>query len=370
MANDRTEQAKAWIQLSMVPGLGPIGFWALVDRFGSPAAVLKSRSEDWHQVPSLRSSHFVGLRQASALAGSAESEMTRLAKLGGRVLLFEDHDYPELLRCLTCPPPVLFVLGEKALPGSAAIAVVGSRSATSYGRRVSYRLGRDLGSRGVTVVSGLAQGIDAEAHAGCLDAGGLTVAVLGCGLDVVYPRSNQKLFERICQAGLLISEYPLGTRPEPFRFPARNRIIAGLVRGVVVVEAALKSGSLITVQHALEEGREVFAVPGQVDSIKSSGSHWLLQQGATLAVCADDIIRHAGIPAIPGPTDKSGPGRSPELGGAEASLLASMDAYPVGRDELMRRSRLSAAHLNDLLLRLELAGAITSLPGDRVQRLM
>jgi DNA processing protein len=218
------------------------------------------------------------------------------------------------------------------------------------------------------VVSGLATGIDTEAHCGCLDGQGKTIAVLGCGLDVVYPRSNKTLYSQIAEQGVLVSEYALGTRPEGFRFPARNRIIAGLCHGVVVVEAARKSGSLITVQHALEEGREVFAVPGQIDSAKSNGTHWLLQQGASLAVSAADIIDSLGLgsnePAIVG----DGPGSVVELEAETAALFGLIDQYPIQRNVLVERSGMSPAKISEHLLLLELEGLIEILRGDQIRR--
>ncbi len=351
----------------MVNGLGPLGFWALVTHFGSPGAALAASDVQWQAVPGLRSGAVSARRGGTTLGDRVDRELRTLAALGGRAVCYPDPDYPLLLRTIACPPPVLYLRGRIEPGNGAAVAIIGSRSATSYGRRTAHRLARDLADRGVTVVSGLAQGIDAEAHAGCLAGGGATIAVLGCGLDVVYPRINNRLYCRIAETGLLISEYPLGTRPDGFRFPARNRIIAGLSRGVVVVEAAQRSGTLITVQHALEEGREVFAVPGQVDSAKSAGSHWLLQQGAGLVVCADDIVLGLGLPisSIPVPEPRQETGA---VDSAAADVLALLDPYPVLRDELLRRSGLGSARLSELLLILELAGCVEILPGDRVRR--
>jgi DNA processing protein len=214
-------------------------------------------------------------RQVSALFSSTdnhsrgEKEIERLAALGGVALSFEDGDYPPLLRQLFDPPPVLYIQGRSDLLSSPGVAVVGSRAATSYGRKTAFNLSRNLAAWPVTVISGLALGIDTESHLGALAAPGSTVAILGCGLDVVYPLQNRSLYKQIAERGALVTEYPLGTRPDGFRFPARNRIIAGLSQGVIVVEAAKKSGSLITAQMALDCGREVFAVPGQVDSCKN-----------------------------------------------------------------------------------------------------
>jgi DNA processing protein len=222
------------------------------------------------------------------------------------------------------------------------------------------------------VVSGLASGIDSEAHKGALSVQGATVGVLGCGLDVVYPRQNSGLYEQVRREGLLVSEYPLGTRPDGFRFPARNRIIAGLSKGVVVVEAAKKSGSLITAEMALEEGREVFAVPGQIDSFKSDGAHWLLQQGAKLVQSAEDILVELSCgmeETVPGERSQAGfseSGIDPEA----RELLQAIDVYPGSRNGLIAASGLGPAKVTELLLLLELEGLIEMLPGDEIRRIV
>jgi DNA processing protein len=223
----------------------------------------------------------------------------------------------------------------------------------------------------VTVVSGLALGIDAEAHLGALAGQGGTVAVLGCGLDVVYPRQNRGLYKQIGACGALVSEYPLGTGPEGFRFPARNRIIAGLCQGVVVVEAAKRSGSLITAQMALDCGREVFAVPGQVDSCKSEGTHWLLQQGAKLVQKVEDIVDEL---ALPGSKNDAAQNMTShhdlhDIEPDALALLGHIESYPLMRDELLEKSGLAPARLSELLLLLELDGLIEVLPGDKLRKI-
>ena len=297
--------------------------------------------------------------------------MSKLNQFGAEAILWGDSDYPSMLAQTVNPPPALYTFGDKTLLNSPSVAMVGSRAATVYGRRVAFSLAGDLAQRSVTVVSGLAAGIDAEAHAGCLAVGGKTIGVLGCGLDVVYPRANKNLYSQISRTGLLVSEYTLGTRPEGFRFPARNRIIAGVSSGVLVVEAAKRSGSLITVQIALEEGREVFAVPGQIDSIKSGGTHWLLQQGAGLVVSADDIISSLRL-QVDGKTlknGKRGQGVLHDLDSVSRELLSLINSYPIQRDELVRLSGMAPAKLSEHLLLLELEGLVELLPGDEVCRM-
>ncbi|MBU1566641.1 MAG: DNA-processing protein DprA [Proteobacteria bacterium] len=360
-----------WIRLSLVPGLGLSSYWRLIDHFHSPTAVLCASRKELLQVQGIREQQVSGLFSRTDIAGSGQRELDRLTAAGGCALSFEDASYPPLLRQLTDPPPVLYVLGRKELLSRPAVAIVGSRAATTYGRKIAYNLATKLSASMLTVVSGLALGIDAESHAGSLAGQGSTVAVLGCGLDVVYPRQNSQLFVKIAETGALVSEYPLGTRPEGFRFPARNRIIAGLSKGVVVVEAAKRSGSLITAQIALDCGREVFAVPGHIDSCKSEGAHWLLKQGAKLVQSAADIIEELDMPYSFGDPQNSGIKQesSFSLDPDVAALLGHLDSYPQMREGLIGKTGFSPARISELLLFLELEGWIEMLPGDRVRKI-
>jgi DNA processing protein len=360
-----------WINLSLVPGLGLGGYWRLIEHFHSPAEVLRASKKDLLNVKGIQE------RQVSALFSSmdkhdrGEKELERLTALGGVALSFEDEGYPPLLRQLVDPPPVLYIQGRSGLLSSPGVAVVGSRAATSYGRKTAFNLGRNLAALSVTVISGLALGIDTESHLGALAAQGNTVAILGCGLDVVYPRQNQTLYKQIAEHGALVTEYPLGTRPDGFRFPARNRIIAGLSQGVIVVEAAKKSGSLITAQMALDCGREVFAVPGQVDSCKSEGAHWLLQQGAKLVQRVEDIVVELDLQCSE--NHNEGKTRQEEhsfdIEPEALALLAYIEPYPLMREALLEKSGLSPARMSELLLLLELDGLIEMLPGDKLRNI-
>lgn len=360
------ENIRDWIGLNLVHGIGPALFYRLVSRFGSPTEALNRAALVVKEIDSQRYGSLEELGDAGQLRQRAERELKTLEKVGGRALIRDDPDYPELLSHIGQPPPVIYLHGNSALLEMTSVAVVGSRAATSYGRRVGRTLARDLSLAGVCVVSGLALGIDAAAHSGALDADGATIGVLGCGLDVVYPRGNSYLYERLRASGLLISEYPLGTPPEGFRFPARNRIIAGLSRAVVVVEASKKSGSLITVQHALEQGREIFAVPGQVDSVKSAGTHWLVQQGATLAVSAADVINHLGLDFGCTASQSANKSSRPELVPILEAVLSIVEPYPQSRDVLLHRSGLTAAKFNEVLLTLELEGLVETTPGNMI----
>ena len=359
-----------WISLSLVPGLGLSGFWRLIDHFQSPAAVIRASRKDLLCVKGIREGQISGLFERIEVVVRGERELLRLNAAGAAAIAFEDPCYPALLKELPDPPPVLYVRGRVELLGLPSVAIVGSRAATAYGRRTAYSLANNLANSSLTVVSGLALGIDAESHAGALSGKGSTVAILGCGLDVVYPRQNAKLYKQIAEQGLLVSEYPLGTPPEGFRFPARNRIIAGLSLGVVVVEAAKRSGSLITAQIALDCGREVFAVPGQVDSCKSEGAHWLLKQGAKLVQNVGDIIEELGIK---GATGEKGGVVEAEINTSalepEAQhLLDKLDTYPIVRESLLEQVGLAPGRFSELLLILELEGLVEILPGDKVRK--
>jgi DNA processing protein len=359
-----------WISLCLAPGLGSVGLRRLVDHFGSPAQVLNAAPADLLKVPGIQAKQVAGLLSPDVLRKRGQMEFSLLREKGCLAVSCDDNDYPELLRQIADPPPLLFVKGRKELLRSACLAIVGSRASTAYGRRTAYSLAASLSSS-LTIVSGMALGIDAEAHSGALSAGGGTIAVLGCGLDVVYPYQNRRLYEQIGESGLLVSEYPLGTTPDGFRFPARNRIIAGLSLGVLVVEAAKKSGSLITAQLALDAGREVFAVPGQVDSFKSEGAHWLLKQGAKLVQSGKDVLEELRLSScshsavdVDGELVVSSP-----LDPVALQLLASIEPYPQPREKLMAATEFSPAKLTELLLLLELEGLIEMMPGDTVRRI-
>ncbi len=360
-----------WINLSLVPGLGLGGYWRLIEHFRSPAEVLRASQKELLNVNGIKERQIAGLFSSTDNKIRGEKELERLASLGGVALSFEDAGYPPLLHQLVDPPPVLYLLGKSELLCNPAVAIVGSRAATSYGRRTAFNLGKSLADLSVTVVSGLALGIDTESHLGALAGQGNTVAVLGCGLDVVYPRQNRSLYKDIAERGALVSEYPLGTRPEGFRFPARNRIIAGLSQGVIVVEAAKRSGSLITAQMALDCGREVFAVPGQVDSCKSEGTHWLLQQGAKLVQKVDDIVVELDLRCSNNCNEKNDTKQENpfDIEPDALALLAHIEPYPLMREALLTKSGLSPARVSELLLLLELDGFIEMLPGDQLRKI-
>jgi DNA processing protein len=302
-----------------------------------------------------------GPASAATDAALADQEK-RAARVGARLVLLGDPDYPPPLATIPAPPPFLFVRGELRVEDALAVALVGAREATPYGLQVSEELAGALARRGVTVVSGFARGVDTAAHRGALGAGGRSIAVLGSGVDVIYPPENRMLVARVVERGALISHFPMGTPPLAAHFPLRNRTIAGLALGVVVVEAAERSGALITAGHAAELGREVFAVPGPITSGKSRGSHALIQDGAKLVQGWEDII--AELPAR-WRQCVAAPEPDPPLAAApdEARLLALIGDGPVHVAELIEQSGIPSGRASALLVTLELDGRVRQLPG-------
>jgi DNA processing protein len=310
-------------------------------------------ASDAHLVGEPRSARFAAFKAAF----DDRAELDRLHALGLRFLGRSDPGFPPLLRAIHDPPPGLFLRGnaEAALLALPAVAIVGARACSAYGRQIARSVSRELASAGLVVVSGLARGVDAEAHRGALDAGGSTVAVLGCGIDRDYPAANRELARQIAASGLVVSEYAPGVEPAPWRFPARNRIVAGLCSAAVVVEARERSGALITADFALEEGREVFAVPGEITSALSAGSNALLRLGATPLTRAEDVLESFGLTA-PEPVQ-------PDIGAAAAAVLERIREGAAGADELARATGLGASELAAVLTELEFAGALAEEEG-------
>lgn len=355
-----------WFALKSVPGVGNLLFKRLVDRFKTPAAVLSASAEELLQVDGMQQ------RTARAIGRHRISEQTKkeaalvLAKKY-RIVTLTDPEYPFLLGQIPDPPPFLYVYGRLDAV-SQPVAVVGSRNATTYGLAMTERLCRDLAVRGLTIVSGMARGIDTAAHMGALMGQGQTVAVLGSGLEKIYPAENRKLFHRIAENGAVISEFALMAEPDPHHFPQRNRIISGMAWGTVVVEATLRSGSLITARLAAEQNREVFAVPGSINSFKSTGTHTLIKQGAKLVEHAQDILDEmpAGLSALPARETGPGAGRTaakPKLSDDEAKVIDVLEPYPLHIDQLVRRLAIDTGRLAGLLLQLELKGLVAQSPG-------
>ena len=358
------ESLVPWFTLASVSGVGPHLFKRLVKRFSSPSEVLSA------PVAALTTVSGVSQRVAKAIVSQREPSdarsMIRAAAAAGVSILPLNHpEYPDLLRQISDPPPLLFVRG-RLTPSDLAIAIVGARSATDYGLSTARRLAAHLAGSRVLVVSGLAMGIDTAAHQGALSGGGRTVAVLGSGLGRIYPPENRALAERIADSGALVSELPMDSGPDAHHFPRRNRIISGMCRGTVVVEAGRRSGALITARLAVEQNREVFAVPGSIHSFKSAGTHDLIRQGAKLVAHAQDILEEfVHLAAVTDP-----PARAPiaALSREAEAVLEAMEAYPVHIDTLARQLQLPAGTLSGCLLELELSGLVVQWPGKRFAR--
>ncbi len=360
-----------WVALNLLPGLGPAQIRRALDRFGSPGEIA-------HEVPAelLVTSRAPGGGAAAAirsvrprLRAAAEKEIRSAERLGLSLLAPPDPAYPAAFEQLPDPPSLLYVRGSLT-EGTVRAALVGSRRATAYGRRVAVGMASGLAARGIEVVSGGARGIDACAHLGALEGGGRTVAVLGSGFLRLYPAENAELFDRIAENGALISEFPLEMGPKPENFPRRNRLISGLSAVVVVVEAAPRSGSLITASHALDQGREVMAVPGPVSSEQSEGCHRLIQQGAKLVQKVEDIVEelspmYATAVRAARPIEAEGGRMDPgELTADEAAVLALLDdPEPVHLDALAERAPFGIARLQAALFGLEVRSAVEQMPG-------
>jgi len=354
-----------WVALSRVKGLGCVGFKKLAAHFADPTAALSARPAELKNVPGLDKDAIEGLLGFSEWA-LAEAEIRRAREAGVRIVPFIDPHYPARLRAIADPPPLLYIKGEFSAADEKAVAIVGSRSASDYGRKVARNICRGLASLGFTVVSGMARGIDGTAHESALDGGGRTIAVLGSGVDRIYPPEHQGLSERITRQGAVISELSLGARPVAFNFPARNRLISGLSLGVVVVEATEKSGSLITAAHALEQNREIFAVPGEVGSSRSRGAHRLIRQGAKLVENADDIIEEI-APQLARPEGARRRQRvlPQNCNDDTRKIFGLLQERILHIDEVIESSGLSSAQVSHILLELELQGFLRQLPGKR-----
>jgi DNA processing protein len=355
-----------WLRLIRSENVGPVTFYQLLARFGSAAAALEA-------LPGIARQGGRAQPIAISTRAAAERELGAIDRLGARLVAWGEPDYPSALAATEDAPPLLSVLGQAALLTRPAIAVVGARNASTNGRRFARDLALQLGQKGLVVASGFARGIDTAAHEGALPTG--TVAVLAGGIDILYPEENRTLREAIVERGALLAEMPVGTVPKARHFPRRNRIISGCALGVVVVEAALRSGSLITARFALEQGREVFAVPGSPLDPRCRGTNDLIRHGATLTETAEDVWAQLQGPLSPGtparrrdwsapfPEEPAGGG---ELEAARRRVLERLSPTPVGIDDLVRECQLPQALTMSVLLELELAGRLERQPGNLV----
>jgi DNA processing protein len=369
---------ESWLRFAFV-GLPAARSLSALEKWDGPENLLRAARDG--REAELLATPGITPKTVERLQEAARREVAKakqaMHEWGIRLLVRESPDYPVVLAGLPDAPPYLFVRGTVEERDRAAVAIVGTRHATEYGKGIASKLASDLAQRGITVVSGLARGVDTQAHKGALDAGGRTFAVCGCGLDVAYPSENRALMEQIENAGACISEFAPTVHPEAWHFPARNRIISGLSVGVLVVEAAERSGALITADFALEQGREVFAVPGNIHKAQSKGAHALIKAGATLVDSVDDILTALNSRALPfedlqkaQKTRKAevgtGPktsGIRPDLSAAENRVHLALDVEPRHVDDIAAIANMGAGEVNATLVMLELKGAARRLPG-------
>ncbi|MEW6608845.1 MAG: DNA-processing protein DprA [bacterium] len=360
---------KSWIRLNMIKGIGPMRFATLLKHFGSPQEILSANVSSLSQVKG------IGNQIATSIVEQKDKveinrELEKIEKEGVNILTLNSEEYPKNLKSIYDPPPVLYVKGEMRTQDRLAIAMVGSRAATTYGKTIAYRLAQELVQSGFTIVSGLARGIDVASHRGAIETKGRTIAVLGCGIDIIYPLENKSLFYEIVNQGAVVSEFPFGTPPEKFNFPQRNRIISGLSLGTVIVEAPIRSGALITADCALEQNREVFAVPGHIESRLSKGTHQLIKQGAKLTESAQDIIEELelftdALKKIP----EIKKNNEIKLSKDEEKIYQLLSpAEPQYIDTISSSSQMTASQVAALLIQLEIKGLIKQLIGKRFVR--
>jgi len=357
------EDLSYWLMLLSVPGIGPARFRTLVERFGSPRRVLEASLNELMSVPHLDKKIAIAVRNYRDDVW-LRRQLTSITGNQIRVVCYQDDNYPARLRQIHDPPPLLFVKGSLEALSSESVAIVGTRRPSSYGRLTAERLAGDLARLGITVVSGMARGIDSVAHRATLEKGAMTIAVLGCGVDVVYPPENVRLRDAISKNGAVVSEFPMGTSPEAQNFPRRNRIISGLSLGVVVIEAGERSGALLTAEYALEQNREVFAVPGNVDAAKSRGTNALIKQGAKLVQTVEDILEELGPPfqelaEQPTASMQLQKNLTPE----QKAVLGSLSSEPRHIDRITEETGFTSHQVSSVLLSLELNGLVRALPG-------
>lgn len=353
------QRTQAWVTLNMA-GVGPRRARKLVEFFGSPQKVLGAGPEDLQRVSGI--GELIAKKIHASLRNNAgEREIDLAGKKGIRIITFEEDVYPFMLKQIYDPPVVLYMKGEVVPSDSNAVAIVGSRRPSIQGRLTAEKLALELASRGFTVASGMARGIDTASHRGALRAKGRTIGVLGSGLDVIYPPENKDLMGEISRCGAVLSEFPLGTKPNRENFPRRNRVVSGLSLGIVVVEAGEKSGSLITANFALEQGRDVFAVPGNVSLPTTRGCHRLIKEGARLVEKVEDILEELGSSDLV-PADKKQSAGMP-ISQKEAEVYNLLKEEPAHIDELSNLAEMESYEISQLLVKLEIRGLARQLPG-------
>lgn len=350
-----------WLWLHEISNISRSKQHKLLDAFGDIESIYRSDAKDYRAIPFLSDEDINNLCRKDL--GPCEVSLKRLSDMSARVITIDSDDYPDILRTIHSAPTVLYTMGSfRDFNSAFCIAMVGTRLATDYGKNTAFNIARELSRNGVTVVSGMAAGIDAKSHEGALSASGSTIAVTACGLDVVYPKSNAGIMKKILNQGAVITEYPLGSPPEKYHFPERNRIISGLSHGTVVVEADIKSGSLITSDYATEQNRDVFAVPGNINSSKSKGTNFLLKDGAHMITSGKDILDFYSLSHL-----EELPKTNTEYfeDSPEGKILSAISEEIVNTDVICQKTGLDAGTVNATLLMLELKGKVMKLSGGR-----
>jgi len=355
------EDSLLLVALNMIPDLGSIKIQSIAEKFKGYSEFIKAEPKEFLEIPGIGKKISEKIITYKAKI-EPYREIEKATKQGVNIVTLFDKDYPEQLKQIYDPPPVLYIKGQKSILNNKAIAIVGSRKASTYGRRVAVNFAKELALMDINVVSGMARGIDSFAHKGAIEAGGPTTAIFGCGIDIVYPPENVTLMQKIVECGCVISSFPLGTAPLSANFPARNRIISGLSLGTLVVEAAERSGSLITADFSLEQGREVFAIPGNIFSPYSRGTHKLIKQGAKLVENIDDILNELYLERLDN-KDIEEKFDLKNLTVPERTLFELIDYQPIQIEQLIEKTQSDSRNVNAVLTRLELKGLILALPG-------
>jgi DNA processing protein len=375
MTGNNSEELKYWLALTFIKDIGPITVKKLLSVFHTPRNVLEAPLKELQKVEDIKTSRARAIHSFDSW-DLVELELSKIGKLGIKAITFTDKSYPESLRQIDDSPILLYIKGTITDEDRYAIGIVGSRNMSPYGKSIAGTFAAELAAKGFTIVSGMARGIDTTAHKGALKAKGRSIAVLGCGIDTPYPPENTALFEELAQNGAVISEFPLGTPPNRENFPKRNRLISGLSLGVLIVEASAGSGSLITAHYALEQGKEIFAVPGSITSMNSVGTNALIKKGAKLVQNVDDIIGEL-TPLLkgllrngPDKTDKRGHEMITDLGrleinNEEKAICNVLGSEPRHIDVISRETGIAPQKLSGILLDLELKGVVKQTEGKR-----
>ncbi len=359
-----------WIALKKIRNLGDLAINSLISKFRSPSVIFDAKEPEITSIPGVGKKTFNAINSFDGW-NDAEQEVKFLVRHGLRIITINDEEYPVNLKNIYNPPPLLYIKGELKENDNYPVAIVGSRLCDHYGRRVTRKIAGGLAEMGITITSGMAMGVDAISHSSCMEKGSRTIAVLGNGIDIAYPPENRDLYKRIVHKGVLISEYPPGTLPEPGNFPERNRLISGISLGVVVIQASENSGSLITASLAVQQNREVFAVPGNIDSKLSAGTNELIKRGAKLVSGTDDIIeeivqlRHLVDSKENGGTDQN---KGDEIRSEDERLVVELlENRPHHVDEIAKKLNIDSSEILTLLLDMELREIIVQTPGKYFQ---